>query len=422
MSNPSLVAAFEAIDHQFQSPLFKELSIHIDEFLKTDRKVSTFNKTCAGKLEKSIQRTTGMNTKFTYHAVEAYVAYVELPVIDRNHPLLVDGFRQIANPERMIKEIERTGSALRGGVDRQKSRVSGVFSEIPFKVGIASGFFNGRFSAGEVASVIIHELGHIFTHFEYLGSNITTNFVLQHISRELTNTREVKRKYEILSESTSALGIELEDTEALVRTQNETVIQTVVLREVLKKRYSELGSDTADMTASEMLADQFTSRHGAGRELITAMDKWERAYRGTAHATTAEYLMAESFKMLLLLVATPLTLLIAPYLAFFVLDPTKDIYDKPKARMERVRRDMVDALKDTSRSADYQKQLVEDIEVVDKILAEIEDRNTFLQAFWIAVWPGTRDNYRQLKFQQDLEMLVNNDVFVKASKIKSLSL
>lgn len=422
MTKTSLSKSFEAIDVQRNSPLFKELSIHVQEYLDTpqaDRKTfATFAKRAAA----SIKTHSGIKANISLSPNNIPNAYVLIPLIDRNHPLLVDYFREFSDNRDGLKLIRKNDGVFEGAIDRSKARVSGGFAEFEVKLGITKGLLTERFSAGEVAGIILHELGHIFTYFEYLGSNITANYVLQHVSRSLLGTRETKRKYQIIKEGSDALGIVIEDPEALMRTQNETVIQTVLLREVVKERYSEMNSRTYDMTAWEMLSDQFATRHGAGRSLVTALDKMYRTYGAAEYKNTSGYLMAEAFKLLLFIISIPLTFAIVPFLLLVVIDPNEDLYDKPKSRLLRIQRDMIDASKNRDVEVSYQKQLVQDIEVIDRVIEEMEERRTLLEMFWITLRPKTRHNYKQLRFQQELEMLANNALFVKSAKLNTLSL
>lgn len=422
MPNQRLTSGFEAIDVQRQSPLFDELSSHIETYLtdgKVDRK--TF-KAMSEKLSNSIKTHSGINVRIKMDNSHLPNAYVVIPQIDRNHPLLVNYFRQLTDNRDGLKMVRKGDGVFKGAIDRKKSRVSGGFGEVEITLGITRGLLNGKFEPKEAAAIVLHELGHIFTYFEYLGSNITTNYVLQHVSRSLLETRETKRKYEIIQEGSDALGIKIEDPEALTRTQNESVIQTVLLREVANERYSDLESKTYDMTAWEMLSDQFATRHGAGRSLVTALDKMYHRFGASEHLSTSEFLMAEAFKVLMFIVSIPLTFLIVPFFLLVVIDPNEDLYDKPKSRIARIRRDMIAATKERDLDKDYITQLVQDIEVIDAIETEMEERRSLLELIWQTVRPKSRNNYQQLRFQQELEMLVNNDLFVKSAKLKTLTL
>lgn len=420
MGDVTLQTSMEAIDIQADGMLFKELTAEIEEVRQQRNVTSALRKS---NLPKIIYRRTGINIKPQVSGTSQPNAYVVFPQVDRNNPVLIDFYREMTTNRDGMAAIKRGDGVMRGHVDRSKGRVGGSFSELEIKMGLTAGLMNPNlsFTSEEIASVILHELGHVFTYFEYLGSNIRTNYVLQNISRRLISTHETRRKYEIIKEGSEALGIKIEDPDALTRTNDETVIQTVVLREWAVKTYSEMDSDGYDMTAWEMLSDQFATRHGAGRSLVMALDKIHRLSGNGGRLTTGQYLRGELIKVMLVLLTGPLALLIIPLALIFV-NTNNDIYDKPKARIERVKRDMVNALKEETLDNEARDSVIADVEAVDKVLSEMNDRRTFLQLFWSTLRSSGRHDYAQTTFQQELEMLANNDVFVKAGKLKSLSL
>jgi hypothetical protein len=413
--------ALEAIDVQRQSLLFNSLSSLMLDAIEECGKNKKGPVKAFKEMNELILSQVGMLVNLNYDPSPSANACVRVPIIDRNHPLLIDWHREISSNEDGLKEVKRNKGVLLGGIDRATSKISGSFSTIPIDVYLTRGLFiEQRFTNKEITAILLHELGHVFTFLEYLGTNLTTNYVLQHISRSLLETRELKRKYEIIEEGSDILGIKLDDPEALTRTENETVIQTVILQEVFKVQYSELNSKIHDMTAWEMLSDQFSTRHGAGRDLVTGLDKIMRLYGSAEYRNTFGYLAVEAFKLLMFIATIPFFFGIPHLLMLTVIDPTQSLYDKPKSRMERIRRDMVDDLKNSDLDKNYQKQLVQDIEVIDKVLKEMTERRTLYEFFWTNTW--SRKEYKQLKFQQELEMLINNDIFVKAAQLQSLSL
>lgn len=419
--SPNAKISMESIDFQRQSLLLKELTMLFED-VRGDRNITKALR--ESNLKKLVLNYTGINIKPVVKNYPFPNAYVMIPNLDRNNPVLADFFRGHFDSKDGFKLIKKNGGILRGTVDRGKSKVGGVFSDIEIEMGLTSGLLESDlFSSEEVASIVLHELGHLFTYFEYLGSSITTNYVLQTVTRELLGTREIRRKYEIVKEGSDVLGIDIDDPEALIRSNNETVIQTVILRKQMEKRYSELGSKTHDITAWEMLSDQFATRHGGGRALVTALDRMHRmgGLEGLGHLSTVSYLAAEILKVLMFLSLGPLLIIALP-LALTVVNTNEKLYDEPKERMERIRRDMINELKREGLDRDYRDQLLQDIEVIEAITKEMNDKRTFLQFFHSSVYPSRRNQYNQMRFQQDLEILTNNDVFVRSQKIKSLKL
>jgi hypothetical protein len=418
-----LTSSFEAIDVQKTSQLFNSLQAIFLDSLSEKVNILKGHKKFFKDASATIFKQTGILVTLKLDERVGANAYVLVPNIDRNHPLLIDWYREISDNSDGLKAIKQNKGLFTGAIDRQKSKVSGGFSNIPVDVFLTYGLFKeAHFTAAEITAILLHELGHVFTYLEYLGTNLTTNYVLQHISRSLLNTRELKRKYEIVEEGCDLLEIDLENPDALAKAENETVIQTVILQAIVEKRYSELNSKTYDMTAWEMLSDQFATRHGAGRAMVTGLDKIFRLYGAAEYRGTAGYLAVEALKLLFTLAIGAITFMLIPFLLVFVIDPSEDLYDKPKSRMLRIRRDMVDALKDKTLEKNHQKQLIQDIEIIDRVVKELTERRTFIQFFWTNTWSKSRHNYKQLQFQQELEMLVNNELFVKAAQIETIAL
>lgn len=420
MSSNRLIASMEAIDFQVNPLLFKELTIHIQEIKNSNSDKKVIRQRFEA-IQDSVTKRTGMNINFNLSEEEFVNAWVVVPDLDKNHPLLIDYYREISGSKDSIKLIKKRKTVLKGGVDRKTSTVFGIFSEIDVDIFITEALLSSSvFNSEEVAAVILHELGHLFTYFEYIGSTITTNYVLQHVSRSLKDTRETKRKYEIIEEAESILDINIDDPDALLNATNDTVLQTVILKKVTEKRYSELKSGTYDMTAYEMLSDQFATRQGAGRALVTGLDKLNRIHGDPAYDSKTWFLLTEAAKLIIFLNATILYVGL-PLILILVIDVSMDIYDKPKSRLERIKRDLVDGLKSKSLSKEQAKQFVTDIEVIEKVIEVMAERRSLLMTLQTTLMPARRKQYEQLKFQQELEMIVNNDLFTKSVKLKTLN-
>lgn len=415
--------SLESIDHQYDGLLIKDLTVAVKK-LREPQGGDIGDNLVAFKrsAEKIVLNRTGINISLTISPDLIANAWVYPPQIDRNHPLLTDFHRQVYQTDG-IKKVKDKKTVLSGTVDRKRAKVSGVFSDIIVKTVLTTALLTGdKFTADEVAAVLIHELGHVFTYYEYLGTGITTNYVLSEVTKRLAQTSEQKRRYQIIKEGCKALDIDLDDPDALTATNNDVVIQTVILRKAMEKRVSELESPTYDLTAWEMMSDQFVSRHGGGRSLVTGLDKIIRQSPDSSYMSGWQHHAIEVLKLILVLGTF---MIFAPIILFLLMgfvDTNENLYDKSKARMERIRRDMVDSLKDRNLDRDITRKITEDIEVIDTLLSEMEDRRTYLQFFWSTFRKKGRSNHQQMKFQQELEILANNELFTRAAKLRTIKL
>lgn len=432
MSKRSLIATFEAIDFQHQSLLAKELTLLIEQVIvQREKKVTElemmgFFEKLTPTIEKVIFKYTGIKTSVECEVFPGSNAGIVLPTLDKNNPLYIEAMRYYLNDNDTFKAINKNNGQVIGGVDLENSKVSGYFSELTFKLFISTGMLlNNNFSAKEITAVLLHELGHGFSMLENISNVITTNVVLQSVSKGLLNTQDKSKKIKLINEAEKALKIQIEEPEALLTTTNKGVITTVIIRSVVLKQYNELQSKTYDMRSFEALADQFANRHGVGMELVTGLDKMYKNSGLNKEATGAKgvlgHTLLERLKLQILLLPEIIIFgIVSTLMELFIIDPTQDIYDTTKYRLTRIKQDLVNALKDKKLNASLRKQYVADIENMDKIIAEWEERRTLLQLFWTTVYPSTRKQWNQMKFQQELELMVNNDLFVKASKLQDL--
>lgn len=429
MSRLQQYISVEAIDYQKDSLLFKEMQLVVTDFLVADTEDKEAKDTLLLRMAGVIKAHTNLSFKIN-HEKETYAsAWVFSPQMDRNNPVLTNYHRAAMDNSDSLKLLSKTKSILTGGVDLNTSKVSGVFTELTLRMHITRGLLpygvgaveNSHYTPAEISAIILHEIGHIFTYFEFLGSTLTTNYVLQYASRNLMQSNDTVRKYKIVKEIEEVLEIKVKDPAALVASNSSEIINVVLLREVAIKRHEELGSNTYDLTAWEMLSDQFSARHGAGLALVTGLDKIYRASNNPAYMSSGEFFLSELMAAVGSLISIPVRIGLIPILILFIDNPDEQLYDQAKQRMLRIKQDMVGQLKDTKLNPTISTRLVKDIETVDLLLGDLKVHRNFMQAFWRTFNTKVRNQYNQTIFQQELETLANNDLFLKAAKLKQYS-
>lgn len=368
-----------------------------------------------------VKRHTGLTIRLNLDPSSDINAYVIPPMVDKNNPLIYDWWKpHIANTDvkKFIKA--KRSDIINGWVDLQRGKVGGIFSEIVHQVHVHRGLVDSKLlSDEERAAIFLHEIGHLFTYYEFLGHTLTTNVILHAATQAFFKADDLIKRTQIVDETCKALDIDLEDPEALVHCTSKEVFQTVVLRKAILNAKSSTGSSIYDITATEALADQYAIRQGAGRHLATGLDRVHRYYGGSpSYQSTAIHLFATIIRVVLFF-----ALLFPTFgLIFIVLliNPAMKLYDDPGARLGRMRRELVAGLKDRDVPPAQRQACVSDIEAIDALLKNIDDKRTLMEVFYTSVLPGGRRQYQQLKFQVELEKLVNNQLFVTAEKLTNL--
>lgn len=413
-----LSPSLEAIAFQSNGLLFQELTLAFTALEKIRNPTQT--EVDAQGIPALVKRRTGMTVSFGVDPCPQPNAYVIPPSIDKNHALVMPEWRQYVGNKEGVTLANASKGALQGSVDLKTGMVSGVFTQITFSTFLTAGLLQSTaFTGAEKAAVYLHELGHLFTYCEFLGFTVTTNIHLHAATEAIFNEPDLVRKYQIVTEASKVLGVKFEDPDALVKIGNKEVLQTVILRETLTQTRSAMGSSIYDLTGWEALSDQFATRHGAGRDLVTALVKIHKGQMMPAYQSTLLHLILTAIKVVWFMLIVVGTWGVG--LLLLMINPAVKLYDDPEARLSRIRRDMTAALKDRDLPAAARSKVLEDIEVIDAILEPINDKRGMLELLHTAVSPKGRRQYNQLQFQVDLEKLVNNDFFLTAAKLKALS-
>lgn len=421
----------EAINYQAKSMLFQDLTFAFQNFIAggkwTQKDMDQLN------LSKIVMRHTGLNLEFKVDLGEMN-AYAVPPIIDVNSPLMdrfrimgLDSTEQLGDYHMSFKKISAFSKEMRGGIDRANGRVSGVFSKILTSVTIGTGLWErGKLTPEEVAAVCLHEIGHVFTFLECLMQTATMNMVLTSANQALGKTTEMEHRLQLVHETALALDITVEDKESLARPNiKPDVFNAVFLKAAMEpKLRSSAGSATYDLRSSEFLADQFAARYGAGRALVTGLDRMHRTMGGAHRRSLATHIAVQAIWTVyygMLIATSPVTGAIMILLLLIFANPEAKVYDDPAERLQRIRNDLVQSLKDNSLPAKVREQIVKDIELVDEARKGVVDRRSYFTYIWMAVSSKRRDQFKQMRFQQEIEGLVNNEFFVKAQQLKNLA-
>ncbi len=424
------VISQEAISYQGTSSFFPELTAALERLMGVENPTSKELENIG--LSTLIQKHTGL--KVTVELESGLVnAYVIPPLIDVNSPF-TDRFREmglnkIEDYEEFLltaPKLRQLCEELRGSVDLGKGRVSGLFSEISCRLVLGTGLWTTmKMPPDEVAAIVLHELGHLFTFFECLTQTATTNMVLVTASQALSKTDTKEQRLQLIFETEKLLDVKIEDPDALASAKSENVYEAVFIRATMDERLksTHTASSRYDLRSAEFVADQFAVRYGAGRSLAVALSKL--MHNWSHRLSTPAWVVIEVLKTLaFIFLLCKVGLLWAIYYLviwfFGIYDPEFRVYDGPVERIERLRRDTVQVLKDPHLSAEQRKKLLEDIETLDNLLRDVTERRTFFNHLWIALTKHRRMQFSQLRFQQEIEKIVNNDFFVKAQQLKNL--
>ena len=412
--------------------LFTELSNAIERLMQLT--VVDQNDINQSKLSRIVKKNTGMEVNFNI-IEHTYDAICYLPEIDKNHPFWHQRSALLCS---MTKNYTTTKPEVVGRVNLKNGTVDGVFASFPVKIYFGTLFLRGLngeasiFTADEVAAILIHEIGHAFTTFEYVGKTVMTGLIITSAVKTTAEIPDSQERNKVLVKACENVNLNLNEDQigAIIKQHGENS-DVVLLTEYVKNLNTLTKTNYYDARNCEQLADQFAVQHGAADALGRALERiykmsYNINYRGNAMYMLLE-VMKISFTMLWggAMVASLGGIGVFLVIVMLLLQSTEvKIYDDPKDRLIFLKRQLIDDLKvlnhQDKKNAVLIARLVDHIESLEMRIEEVKDRKSFDQAIWENVTPWGRNREQQEKKQKQLEEALNNDLFVKAAKLTQI--
>ena len=391
---------------------FDELTLAFDE-VKNLKETDVGDSEPIYRISKIIKNHTNLN--ITIDAENDYPPCIDIPNIDRNNPLINAAQRAIVNSTDGLTMIESSNEVLHGTVNIKTAKVSGVFSDIKAKMYLGKAFIQGnKYSSQELAAIALHEVGHLFTYFEFITRTVRTNQVLAGLSKILDGSENQEKREVALLSAKKALKLDKLDLSQLKDVNTKTT-QVVLIDALVKETRTELGYNLFAESSWEYLCDQFSARHGAGVHLATALSKIYKSHFNISYRSLAVYLAVEMIKVILISIPGFLGIL---FLMVILDSQDGGGYDLPSARLKRIRDQATQYLKNKQISDVERRRILDEIESIDKLLAEMTNRKqlfTYIHEFFSK---RTRDERAYRKLQYELEDIAMNDLYVKAAEFK----
>ena len=358
---------------------------------------------------------------------------------NKNHIFLNEFWRgeiDLKDQKKLLRELEKNRKP--GFVDTKKAKLGGFFSEHEHDLYLhfEQLFNNWKLSAGEVAAVALHEVGHDFTTCEYSDRLESANQVLTALAQDLLSKREktnVEYVYRELEKVNA--NITMEEADKLVNGK-PIVAGAVWFKAVIGTVRSQMAECTYDKTSSEQMADNFAARFGYGRQLISALEKIHEASGPNPERSKGWYFFAFIMQSIQVLVYPMLAVTLLSGGAIFTgvlfaalwflafLNEREDIrdytYDELKLRYIRVRNQIVELLKDPRIKKEKLQDAVADIRFMDSVIDKTMVYKGPFRLIANLVFSGARGARSAVLEQQLLEELAFNDLFVKSAELKTL--
>jgi uncharacterized membrane protein len=383
-----------------------------------------------------VKKHTGITLFYTTR-YEEYGPAIIPAQIKEGHVFTEDGMRDHPEIMNMISSThgKNRSKVVSGSVNLKEAKVYGFFADQPNELlmPMASltqlSLWGTEMTAEEIAAILMHEIGHAFTFFEFLTRTSRTNQVLAYLSQKRTtgNPEEIKSALAFVSKT---VGMTKDQEKAIENAKSDEETAVLLMTIGGEKMRSELGVDFYDSTACEQLADQFACRMGCGHHVIFALEKLGGLEVYNAHKSKWGYLI-EGFWYTCLISSLFLTsgfilalgvvhiLLIGLEIGFA--EHLKPIYDNGEYRPKRIMQDMIERLKDRTITQDEKVSLVENIERLKIIVATKDATPSILEYIKLLVNSSYKKAINYEVLQKQLETLASNSLYTQAAKLQLLA-
>lgn len=426
----SAVMGTEAIKHQMKTALFEDLLAMVNK-IRQSPKLNQATIAESG-FASILKRHLDMNAYLQVSDIR-FDASCKPAHLDANHEYHKRLPRdvQAAAKNELSEEAAywtATKKYIAGSVDTATGRLGGDFTSMPVRFMLWGGFLrnNSLFTPEETAGIILHEVGHGVTFFRALNATVTVNSIVATAADELLSTKDVKFKYKLINNLEDSYGIKYSDEgkETLVDTDSKSAASTIILSHTIKSTRSELDAGILDMRQCETAADQFAARHGGGVAVASGLAK---LYKATGHSSTKSRIRI-LFGAILSMLAGAFIFMMGQATAWFMIpfnmlrsfigfiysNPNAAMYDDPETRLKKIRLELI-ARSKGKLNKQQRKDLDSEIECIDALISELDDKQSLHQLVWNNLTPGGRKYKNRAAYQETVEQLFNNDLYAAAN-------
>lgn len=413
---------------QFQSDkFFQALVKNIDDLRDNADEYSNYNdkKFFKTKEIKDILKTIQSFTNINLIMEEGGPATIP-PILDTNHVFYREQREDIKEWKKYwyseLPFVEKAMKALdtkivTGSVDLKEGKVAGVFAmmEMPLFMPQEMLLDSEFMSSQEIAAIILHEVGHCFTFFEYVSRSISTNQVLSVMVRSLDKSVTYEDRVVVLQKGAEKLKLDKTVQDELKKCESPEQLTIVTVAAAAEQCVSELGYSIYEANSCEQLADQYATRMGAGIYLVTALDKLLKSFKWPNRIS-----MFIFYATIVISIIYSMGLMAPLWLLILIAGPDKEleIYDNDFSRFDRIKRDIIERIKVAKPSEKL--ALTQQVDQINVVLKNYADTLDFWSKVAYMVRPGYRAAHNAEKLQKDLERIASNELFVAAAKLQSL--
>jgi hypothetical protein len=456
--------ATEVIDHQLNDKKFKDELIEQFQQIKNKLDSGVYisnndiisNGLEIGKIKNLILKRIGINLEFkklNFEESRKWTNNASILAIKYNYmnPLLTFNVKEIVHKYSINTELNEIDQYIKedfdmmqrlkdvkSTVDLKNAKITGKINEHPhITIVDFKGFFkNVKVTPGELAAILMHEVGHAFTYLENTNKIVTINQALYNIANK-KKTMDKAKVFKIAFADLSKIDGTVTDKDIEQMLSDNSIIASFALYKFIAKNTNleSLLADPVDKNSyynSENMADVFATRFGFGQELANGLSKaYNKDGEGRYH--TEDTFLLLSLTTILSILAMSVILFISGMVivtgaavltiisVFTAILDERNKYKKADIRFQKIYNELVDSLKYIEMSNVEKKNIIMQLRQIKLNIDIVFVAPTpITEKLVLAVAKNSRTNM-SYDYQQDiLEKLASNELFVKSVELELL--
>lgn len=395
--------------------LFKSMT-SIIEALRTQSRFNQkgFDKS---KLTDVILERTGILTEFVVGEEPGIDAMAVPPYVNPNHVLYRDVIRETAA---MVWKpgFRKLNGQRSGWVDMKAGKVGGWYSDLTCILYLTEGFDIDSITSEEIASALLHEIGHLYYYFCTVDKSILDVAIVSRTVQEASGIKDPMKRRDVIIYGMKQMDIDIVDPDALAEKYDGKNVADLVTLMYLdaKLKPQEVAVDAEySQRAWEQLSDHFATMHGAAPELASVLVKAATAAGSKYTQTNGVFFAVEAFKLLGCFLFPIITPFIILYMYF---DDDALKYDAMPKRLKLMRQTLIGEIKVHFNNVKMVKKLQEDIALIAELEKSVYDNQTLYDVIQNTIVPRIRRMNKQTRLHTVVEGLIYNDLFTSAVMIK----
>lgn len=358
------------------------------------------------------------------------------PELTANHPFLIGWRGDILNSfsdehwfndsESVTKVMNKfKKDSLYADIDVVNGKVGGAFKEMKLIMMLPAQHMVSPhiFFPQEMAAIILHEVGHAYTFMLCVARSVTTNLVLSGMARMYEGSISPAKRHYVFERYSKDRKASKDRLDAMKKCKNAEELAVIILNDDIEECKSELGASLYDVSSCEQIADEYSTRCGAGAYLAKALHKFYFFGWQTDFGRYWVYIAKTILFIIRVIIAAAGGIFALIGIAFtlwgLVFGPDKrdEIYDNPYARLNRIKNQIIDQLKREDLSKAEKAQKVKDVETIEDLQKSYSDGVRLDETIAYVFRGSWRDAHNFEMMQKDLENLANNRLFTGAAKL-----